>query len=67
MNKYLSNISLFAFGMMGYPYDGRSGGYGMMAGRGGEAWGLLVLLIAIVWTTVGILAIVWLWQNIHKK
>lgn len=41
----------FRYGMMGY-----GGGMGTFMVAGG-----------IVWTVVGILACVWLWQNINKK
>ena len=41
-------------------------GYGMMgSGYGGP--GFLMTAIGLVWLTVGILAGVWLWQNINKK
>lgn len=43
----------------------RSGGYGMM-GYGGGA-GAFMVTGGIVWTIVGILAGVWLWQNINKR
>lgn len=43
------------YGMMGY-------GYGMMDGVG-----FLGGFGCIVWTIVGILAAIWLWQNINKK
>lgn len=40
-------------------------GYGMM-GYGGGA-GTFMVAGGLVWTVVGILACVWLWQNINKK
>ena len=43
---------------------GTRGGYGMMGFGGGGAF---MVLGGIVWTIVGILAGVWLWQNINKK
>lgn len=44
---------------------GAYGGYGMM----GHGFGTSILLVAggLVWTLVGILAMVWLWQHINKK
>lgn len=44
------------------------GGYGMM-GYGGDMGGFGFFMTAggIVWTVVGILAAVWLWQQINKK
>lgn len=44
---------------------GFDGGYGMM-GYGGGA-GAFMVTGGIVWTIVGILAGVWLWQNINRK
>ncbi len=43
------------YGMMGY-------GSGMMGG-----FGFFVVAGGLVWTIVGVLACVWLWQNINKK
>ncbi|MFZ2303803.1 MAG: hypothetical protein WAV98_03390 [Minisyncoccia bacterium] len=43
---------------------GSGGGYGMMGYGGG---GVFMVIGAIVWTIVGILAGIWLWQNINKK
>ncbi len=46
----------------------RGGGYGMMgysSGMGG--FGFFMAFAGIVWTVVGILAAVWLWQQINKK
>lgn len=44
---------------------GRYGGYGMMGYGGGM--GTFMVAGGLVWTAVGILACVWLWQNINKK
>ena len=44
---------------------GNGGGYGMM-GYGGSG-GAFMVVGGIVWTVVGILAGVWLWQNINRK
>lgn len=44
------------------------GGYGMMGyERGGEGVMFLLAACTIVWTIVGILAGVWLWQHVNKK
>ena len=43
---------------------GLGGGYGMMGYGGGSAF---MVIGGIVWTVVGILAGVWLWQNINRK
>ncbi|MBI5799080.1 MAG: hypothetical protein HZB10_04080 [Candidatus Yonathbacteria bacterium] len=40
-------------------------GYGMMGYNGGA--GTFMVMGGIVWTIVGILAGVWLWQNINKR
>lgn len=40
-------------------------GYGMM-GYGGGA-GFFMAAGGLVWVAVGVLACVWLWQNINKK
>lgn len=40
------------------------GGYGMTEYGGG---GLFMVAGGFVWITVGVLACVWLWQNINKK
>lgn len=45
---------------------GFGSGYGMMGYGGGEGSFLMVACM-IIWTVVGILASVWLWQNINKK
>lgn len=47
-------------------------GYGsMMQGWGGMMagglWGVFAFLTWIVWLTVGVLAMIWLWNNIAKK
>lgn len=44
-------------------------GYGMMGYGGGMMGGFGFFMVAggLVWTAVGILACVWLWQNINKK
>lgn len=44
---------------------GRYDGYGMMGYGGGM--GTFMVAGGLVWTIVGILACVWLWQNINKK
>ncbi|MBI5077748.1 MAG: hypothetical protein HZB11_00025 [Candidatus Yonathbacteria bacterium] len=41
------------------------GGYGMMGYGGGAS--TFMVMGGVVWTVVGILAGVWLWQNINKK
>ena len=44
------------------------GGYGMMGYGGGMGgFGFFMAAGGIVWTVVGILAAVWLWQQINKK
>lgn len=48
-----------------FDWGATSGGYGMMGYGGGG--GTFMVLGGIVWTVVGILAGVWLWQNINKK
>lgn len=46
-------------------FDSGTGvGYGMMGYGGGGAF---MAVGVIVWTIVGILAGVWLWQNINRK
>ncbi len=40
--------------------------YGMM-GHGGVGMGTFMFVGGTTWTVVGILAGVWLWQNINKK
>lgn len=45
----------------------RSDGYGMMGGYHGGGMGTFMVAGGLVWTIVGILAGVWLWQNINKK
>lgn len=43
-------------------------GYGMMGyGSGMGGFGFFMAFGGIVWTVVGILAGVWLWQQINKK
>ncbi len=42
-------------------------GYGMMGYGYGSGMGTFMVAGGIVWTVVGILAGVWLWQNINKK
>ena len=42
-------------------------GYGMMGYGGGRGMETFMVMGGIVWTIVGILAGVWLWQNINKK
>lgn len=43
-------------------------GYNMMGYQGGMGnFGIFMTIGGIVWTIVGILAIVWLWQHIEKK
>ena len=46
---------------MGY---GLNYGYGFMGGWGG---GAIMWLACIVWTVVGVLAAIWLWQQINRK
>lgn len=41
--------------------------YGMMGGYYGGGFSTFMVMGGIVWTVVGILAGVWLWQNINKK
>lgn len=41
--------------------------YGMMSGYYGGGFSTFMVMGGIVWTVVGILAGVWLWQNINKK
>ena len=41
------------------------GGYGMMGHSGGMS--VFMVAGAMVWTVVGILVAVWLWQHINKK
>lgn len=41
--------------------------YGMMGGYYGGGAGTFIIMGGIVWIIVGILAGVWLWQNINKK
>ncbi len=55
----LASACLFDLG-----YNGVGGGYGMMGYGGGSAF---MVIGGIVWTVVGILAGVWLWQNINRK
>ncbi|OIP64743.1 MAG: hypothetical protein COV32_03205 [Candidatus Yonathbacteria bacterium CG10_big_fil_rev_8_21_14_0_10_43_136] len=43
---------------------GLGGGYGMMGYGSGSVF---MVIGGIVWTVVGILAGVWLWQNINRK
>lgn len=43
-------------------------GYGMMGyGAGMGGFGFFMAFGGIVWTVVGVLAGVWLWQQINKK
>lgn len=44
---------------------GRYSGYGMMGYGGGSM--AFMFAGGLVWTVVGVLAAVWLWQNINKK
>jgi hypothetical protein len=47
---------------------GLNGGYEMMGYGGGMgSFGLFAVMAWSVWIVVGILACVWLWQNINKK
>ncbi len=46
-------------------FEDWGGGYGMM-GYGGGA-GFFMVAGGLVWIVVGILAGVWLWQNISRK
>lgn len=44
------------------------GGYGMMGYGGGmNGFGFFMVAGGIIWTIVGILVAVWLWQQINKK
>lgn len=46
----------------------RGGSYGMMGYGGGMGgFGFFMAFGGIVWTVVGVLAGVWLWQQINKK
>ena len=45
--------------------DGSRYGYGMMGYGGGASF--FMVAGGLVWVVVGILAGVWLWQNINKK
>lgn len=42
-------------------------GYGMMGGYNGGGFSTFMVMGGIVWIVVGVLAGVWLWQNINKK
>ncbi len=42
------------------------GNYGSMMGWLG-GWGIGMFLTWVVWTAVGVLLIIWLWQKISKK
>lgn len=43
-------------------------GYNMMGYQGGmSGFGTFMAIGGVVWTIVGVLAIVWLWQHIEKK
>lgn len=42
------------------------GYYGSMMGWGG-GWGFFLFICWFVWTTVGVLLAIWLWQKIWKK
>jgi len=44
---------------------GFNGTYGMMGYGGGM--GTFMFVGGVVWTLVGILAVIWLWQHISKK
>lgn len=46
-------------------FDDSYGGYGMMGYGGGGS--IFMVMGGFVWTIVGILAGVWLWQNINRK
>lgn len=50
-------------------FGGYSDGYGMMGYGVGMMGGFGFFMVAggLVWTIVGVLACVWLWQNINKK
>jgi len=48
-------------------FENFGGGYGMMGGYYGGGMGTFMVAGGLVWTIVGILAGVWLWQNINKK
>jgi len=49
-------------------WGGSDIGYGMMGyGSGMGGFGFFMAAGGIVWTVVGILAAVWLWQQINKK
>lgn len=64
-------------GMAGFPAGTTTGattgmmnGYGMMS-RGALAvmgfWGWFIIVLYIVWTLVGVLAVLWLWGQIKNK
>lgn len=42
-------------------------GFGGMMGFGGSSFGLLGLLAWLVWTGVGVLLLVLLWQKVTRK
>lgn len=73
-NKTMKTITYTIFGITAVSpfiasaciesFGGHSG-YGMM-GYGGGA-GFFMVAGGLVWVGVGILACVWLWQNINKK
>lgn len=47
---------------------GGYGTYGMMGyGAGMGGFGFFMVFGGIVWTVVGVLAAVWLWQQVNKK
>lgn len=53
-----------SYGMMSW---GNMMSWGGMMGGGGSFWFFTAGLTGLVWLIVGILLIIWLWQEINKK
>lgn len=67
MRSTIIGIALFApFFASACIEDVWRGGYGMMGGYGG-GFGFFMVAGGIIWTVVGVLAGVWLWQQVNKK
>lgn len=59
-------VSMPAFTFAAYGNYGD--GYGMMGYGGGMGgFGFFMIAGGLIWTVVGILVAVWLWQQINKK